>query len=644
MQLVSLLSIGITAIFAWRVGDRWCRRCGVDDRVSAATLSCIVSTSAIVAATHLVAIITLAFDVAIVSPVAIAIAFVLVTAFAHAAVERYLPCTGEPAASQRGESTPPLPSKRGRWMWPVAIITALYALFFVDAVLRYPTGVDGLHYHLPLALEWMRTGRMDLVVGLRLQSLPENGMIVVALLLSGHLESLVTVATLPYGLVIGAAIYGLARQIGGSTNASIISACVVLSIPIVLFQSFSSYIDVYAASAWLCSLLAIVWATRAATSRSRWGLLAMAGVAGGLALGSKTTYLVLVLFLLCVVVRAEWIQFSEAEPRRPRPVLAAAIFLIACLPCSIFWFVRGAVEADNPIYPLGITVAGREVLPGFDADSAPCFQKRTAGEKLNRWGAYLWRETKFSGTGYPYSVNNALGAPFAMLVPLSILGVATGFLKRKSRSWCDRWTVVYTLLALGGVASLVTFFRENLRFVLPCVLIATPLTSLLLDRMGKAFPRILPAVVTIAFATTAVVAGLPPAHALAGRIKDRVWTRADFYEIPDIIDTLPPGSRILNLASPYATYPLFGKRLDLDVVSPHHWSVWTAHKTTAEALYKYGIQYVYYRPVYNNSWRENLPLELLYDDTTQADPLSGPPRRLFRVLPHGEYVANSTTR
>ncbi len=639
MQLISLLVIAITAILAWRTGKKWCCRCAVVDPVSSATLAFILPTAGIVAATHFVALITLATDTGIVSTPAIAIFFVLITMATSAAIDRFI----------HDESLPPIAETRttvdrswlGRWVWVAAIVVALYTLFLLDALTRYPTGVDGLHYHLPIAVEWMRTGRMDLVVGLRLQSLPENGMIIPALLLAAKLESLVNVAALPYGLLIGTAIYALARQIGASAKTSAVSACVALSVPIVLFQSFSSYIDMYAASAWLCSVLAIVWATRAPTSNARWGLIALAGLSAGVALGSKTTFLVLVFFLAVVIVRAEWFRIPGQAPRKPRPIFAVALFSVACLPCSIYWFARGTVQANNPVYPLAVEVAGHEILPGFNADSMPCFEKRPIAEKLERWLPYPWREQKYSGTGYPYSVNNAFGAPYAMLVPLSILAVATGFLRQERRSWRDRWIVTYAILALIGVVALLTFFRENLRFVLPCVLIATSLTALLLDRLCKVFPRALPALVTIAFATTATIAGFKPAHAIAGRIKDNVWTRADFYEIPAMIDDLPPGSRILNLASPYATYPLLGKRLDLDVISPNHWAIETDRNTTADALYEHKIDYVYYRPVYTNSWREDLPLELLYDDTQEANPLPDPPRRLFRVIPPNKPIASS---
>lgn len=636
MQIISLFVIAITAVIAWRTGKKWCDRCAIDDRVSAATLACILPTAGIVAATHFVGLITLAIDVGIVSPPAIAILFVLITMATNTGVDRFLP-------PERALTTanPQKTVALGRWVWVVAIVIALYALFFLDAVMRYPTGVDGLHYHLPMAVEWLRTGRMDLVVGLRLQSYSDNGMIVPALVLAAKLESLATVALLPYALIVGASIYALARQIGASVQAAIVSVCVAISIPIVLFQSFSSYIDVYAAASWLSSILAIAWASRATTSKSRYGLILLAGLAAGVALGSKMTYMVLAFFLLLIVVRFEWVSFQPRYHRRPRPVLAALLFCVACVPCSVFWFVRGAVQADNPVYPFAISVAGHEVFPGFSLDDAPCYQSRPAGEKLERWWSYPWHETKYSGTGYPYSVNNALGAPYAMLVPLSILAVATGFLRQQRKSWRDRWIVTFAILALAGVASLVTFFRENIRFILPCLLIATPITALLLDRLRLAFPRALPALVTLAFVATATVAGFRPAHAIAGRIRDNVWTRADFYEIPRLIDELPPGSRILNLASPYATYPLLGKRLDLDVISPNHWAIWTNRNTTAEALYEHNIEYVYYRPVYTNSWREDLPLELLYDDTQQANPLPGPPRRLFRVIPRSNRVASS---
>ena len=64
------------------------------------------------------------------------------------------------------------------------------------------------------------------------------------------------------------------------------------------------------------------------------------------------------------------------------------------------------------------------------------------------------------------------------------------------------------------------------------------------------------------FIATAVLASLEPIHALGGRLRTGDPSRAAFYGLPDLIDHLPRGTRILG-APEVMNFGMAGPRLDL---------------------------------------------------------------------------------
>ena len=517
----------------------------------------------------------------------------------------------------------------GIWSIPVVIIAGMYGVFLLDALTRYPTGWDGLHYHLPVAVGWARTGNMNLINGLLHQSFPENGMIVPSLLLAGGLERPLTIVHLPKAVLLAAVIYGLARAAGAGLRGSAASVLITLSVPMVVYQSFSSYVDLYAAASWLSSLLALTWMSRVATERQRLGLLLLSGLSAGVALGSKTTFLVLVPILMGVVYAAERTGLlARRGPRRP--LYTAVIFGAATSACSGFWFVRGTVQAGNPVYPLAVEVGGHRLLDGFTSEGL--LPKRSMGSRILRWWDYPWCETKHSGTGYPYSTGNGVGAAYATFVPLALFATLIAGLRASAKSPARKWQVIFTALALGGPVLLVTIFSGMLRFVFPLLLVGIPATAGLIDRLAVRAERTTLSLLTAALALTATVTALLPAKDFLGRLASGTWQRAQLYDLPALIDRLEPGTRVLNLASPVATYPLLGKDLSNRVIAPTEWKLKVGESISEETLREYAIDYVYVRQPWPEYWPENLPVEKIYDDSASPQLATSSATRIYRVL------------
>ncbi|MCH7873020.1 MAG: hypothetical protein IID33_15095, partial [Planctomycetes bacterium] len=622
--------IAVTWCVAWRIGRRLCRALGVVEHASQWALACIVPTAGLILSVHVMAMIALATGQGVVTPEPVAAIFALVAWLAHR-------CTTRAKTFAPGASPPRHVADRtplGLWV-AFAVLAGAYVVFFVDALTRYPMGYDALYYHLPVAVRWMHEQRLDLVVGFNYLSHPENGMIVPFLLAFAKLESLFPFVHLPKAALVGLAIYGLARSINVSEAGAKLTACIALSVPIVMFQSFSGYIDLYAASAWLSALLALTWAVRASDPSCRHGMLVLAGLAAGVALGSKTTFLVMVTMLAVVAMAVEWIRSRESLHDRRSPVRNLLLFGAASLACSGFWFVRGTVQAGNPVYPLGVEVGGTTLLPGLTADDI--FPRRSMSEKISRWWNYPWRETKYSGTGYPYSVNNGLGAAYTAFVPLGLLAVGLALLLKSStplRGPPGRWLFIFTGVALTGVVLHMTVFREMLRFVLPQLLLAIVVSAVLIDRLMARFPTGVWTLAVIAFVATGLIATAKPARTIATRIKNDVWDRALYYGIPSVIDELPPGSRIVNTADPGYNYPLLGRKLSNTVIGGGVWRTKLCPRgLNAHALRENRVEYLFVQEPWPSDWDDNLPIELISDNTNKPRRPGVPASRVYRVVP-----------
>jgi len=735
--------ITIAWMVTWRTGCRLVRNSGVTDRIDVLTLGSVLPTAGLVACIHITALLSLPSSVGLVTPESIAILFVVLAGLAHRLVPLETP--GGLRRSRlvahlfrgggyddRPNSTPPV----GRAIYlPILIVAAMYAVFLLDALTRYPTGYDCLNYHLPATVGWIQNRSMDLIVGLINESYPENAMCVPMLLLFAGLEKLVILVNVPSIILCAMLVFALARATSSratssratssrdtssnatrvSRSAAILASCIALSIPIIVFQTFSNYIDLYAAVAWLCSLLALVWATRVEQGKQRRRLILLAGLAAGVALGSKMTYFALVFLLMVLVGLLDWLSnhrmssrcgtgFQPVDAVAPVPrvsnrwmrwhrcneglvcgcwrsvVRNIVLFVTATLVCSSFWFIRGTVQAGNPLYPLTASVANEKILPGFAAEDF--FPQRPLSKRIARWWDYPWREPKIGqARGYNYGVDNGLGMAFAVFVPIGFLVVLIGLVQRsgvappfypllkggnrgvpRMSNWCNSnlagqqhpllrsrlcdpsrgtglqpdsartWRAVFICLSACGMVLLLSIFHETLRFILPLVLLAVSVSAPIFDRLIEHRPRATLTLVSLSLACTAGIATLKPAKEFLGRLRDGVEDRATFYEIPPMIDRLPVGARVLNLGLNEANYPLLGKDLTNVVITPSHWRLLTRSTVmSAEALRQHRIDYVCAIQPLPTDWPTDLPLVPVDDNSSTRCATTTTVRTLYRV-------------
>lgn len=565
---------------------------------------------------------------ALVTPTAVTCVFVCLLCAFLFVLHRALP-----AVSLRDRPATRVTTGRySRLLWlPIATLAAAYGVFLIDAATRFPTGSDGLHYHLPMAVRWVQTGALDIVKGESVQSYPNNGMILPYLLLSCGLQRLTSLVMVPQAALLVVLVWALAGQLGIAQNGRMIAVCLVMSTPIVIFQSFSSYIDLFGANAWLTSLLALMWASRVRMRAQSLTLCALAGLAGGVAMGSKLTYFPLCAALAVIAWAMPWMGRRTAHTRFASSLGYGIVFCLAGSLCCGFWLVRNAVRTGNPVYPFEVSMVGVTV-DGLDLTSY--FPERTLGTIIKTSAMYPWFES--GGTGYNYGVGHGLGAGFATFVPFGILAFVGGAVRSRSRRPTRSWQVVFVLLVVLGMVLFLTMFHQTFRFVLPVIILSALIAACTFDRIAARRPYGVACLLWACVLLTSVVAVLMPAKEFLGRLRDHVHGRAEFYAIPSVVDELPSGSTIVNVNSHSQNFALLGANLTNHVIGPVRLED-AVRRGTSIAAFANSVKadYLYVVGEPQEDRLTGLHLETVYDTALSGARLGRDRVRLYRIQEGG---------
>jgi len=457
----------------------------------------------------------------------------------------------------------------------VVVVFGSYLIFGLDLLSSFPFGWDSLAYHLPVAVKWLQEGSLQLPASRAWRlSLSGNGEILTMLLLSTGRQSLAPAGNWAALIVLAGATYLIAKRIGNSQRVpSFAAALLVVSIPIVEFQTFMNYVDLFG-TAFLAAAVAMFLcryknhsspgADMPAKNLS-FSVLTMSTLACGISVGTKPIYYlyagIYVLVLVIIMVRERSLHKKSAG------VLAAVIALGLLAP-STFWFARGFQATGNPIYPLRVAFGQRVIFPGYSPSqiTSPEFADRFV-HKRSEWLIYPWTEWLRSTDDWQaaYSEDSGAGAAFATFVPLGVAFAAyQGFVRRRSSASQRFFLIIWLTLLIGW------WFLQNRvpRFGLPLWVLACVLCIPLFTCVYKSESRILGALLLVSLVSTFAISTFVPVHALLHRIRTRNWTRAAFYGYPPIIDDLPKGSRILNDTGFMTNnFPLAGEKLNNYVIA-----------------------------------------------------------------------------
>jgi hypothetical protein len=437
------------------------------------------------------------------------------------------------------------------------VVFATFALLTLLLVAGLPRGYEVHAYHLPIAVRVLRDGTLGLWDDAYMHAFPADASVWAGFFLALLPEHWVSIANLPFHLLLCAAVYGLALAAGADRSASLLATIGLATIPIFGFSALELGADIGGvAFVAVAALLIVTPSTSHPTARAL-----VAGIAAGLAFGFKSLNLVpaavLGLFLLIDGVR-------DGTTRRSLHAFAPAfLYAVAAFGTMSFWLARNLVEAGNPLYPVHL---GR-VFDLFGWHAAPDFTLAARMDSEHEWVArsrdwlfYPWVEGHVYRQNFKHS--SGLGPFFAATVPIVVVlwpirwiaalraGPLPATLRVQSR--------LFVVAAVVTIAWWVLGDRQP-RYVMVAIAMAMPIVAafvtMTVGRLRTAYEALLAIGILLMAFVLLVRLGAENGPFL---LQQRGATRAQAFQYPPAIDRLPAGSVVANGIDREFSYALLG--------------------------------------------------------------------------------------
>lgn len=400
---------------------------------------------------------------------------------------------------------------------PLLLLCCTYFLFLVDVLISYPNGYDALAYHLLMTFSWLRPVAVPLTVTVWQMALPGNAELFALPAIALNAQNLVLWGNLAAGGILALSAYVLGRRLSASREGGALSSIIVLSVPIILFQTFSFYVDAFG-TAFLFAAVALLFRFQD-TGRIQSFVLSV--LCAGVSIGTKPTFLPYALLVLLFTV--------ALVSKRKQFVLIPLLILASAAP-SALWIARNWVSTGNPVYPFPVR-AGALVLRG--ADDFPT-------KLIMQQPSLSYVVTRQFVKEFPFSEFFGLGPAFATFAVAGVLAMVFETFRRRQPG-------MFALLAVFVcVGSFWWILVHIVRFGLPLIVMISIFCAILCAQFSGRQLLIARALLTLGVAFSCLGCLSVPMYRLAQRIHTGDWSRAAYYGYPSLIDRLPPGTLILD--------------------------------------------------------------------------------------------------
>jgi hypothetical protein len=348
-----------------------------------------------------------------------------------------------------------------------ALVGAQWATHVAFTYGRGMTHSDTVWYHAPFAARFVESGSLT---GLPdrsdvLQSYyPLNSSLVHALVeLPFRSDLLAPMVNVGWALLALLAAWCIGRRRGVGALC-VLGAVVILGTPMLAGTQPGQASNDVACSGLLLAAVALLLEEELSPVPT-----ALAGIAAGLAIGTKLTVLAPVAVLTIGVV----VLAVRARRAAPAIVWSAGVAVFGS-----YWYVRNVVEAHNPLpwFKLGL---GPLSLPRSVVDEGDTIAQHL-GDGLS-W----WRFLVFPG------MTQALGRAWPLILAISLVSVVLAVFNRRSR--------LERLVGLAVLAGVVAYiftpesaglnFSFNVRYLTPALLVSFVLLPMRLDRARTIWRR-----------------------------------------------------------------------------------------------------------------------------------------------------------
>lgn len=507
---------------------------------------------------------------------------------------------------------PPRAKERARALWSwflalrpravpaLALVTPAAGLVLLYLVLTVPpNNGDSMTYHLPRALTYLQQRSLDAYTtpDLRETVFPANSEILILWQLAlWPAEATAGLVHLLAWAASGLAVFGLARQLGNPAAPSAFAGLAFMSFPAVVLQASTTQNDLLTACFLLCVLFFV--AEACAAPRADVGALLLAGLAMGLAVGTKTTA------LFALPGFAPWVLAwlpGKRTDRTKRVLLVSASCGLGIVLLGAYFYVQNvrrfghiggppafrsivALDGHEPatiwsnLGRLGFRLADPTGVapPGRVSRNLARVHQAVSLRAFDALGVQL--TIKARDLDHPYarwptipavSISEDVTAfgPVLALLGLPVLALAGWRSRRHAALVCA------ALLYLLVVASLLRWQLWHGRILVTFAAFTAPLLPPFLVRSSR-LGAVWSALVALACASCLVVcAAYNQRKALVG--PDSIWRKDRIQHLRigpprddtmfRLLDALSPPVSLVTVAPKHpgeARYPLFGARLD----------------------------------------------------------------------------------
>ena len=399
--------------------------------------------------------------------------------------------------------------------FPLLLLGCTYFLFLVDVLISYPNGYDAVAYHLLMPISWLRPVDVPLTATIWQMALPANAELFALPAIALNAQNLVLCGNLAAGGILALSVYVLGRRLSGSREGGALSSIIVLSIPIIIFQTFSFYVDAFG-TAFVLAAVALLFRFQD-TGRIQSFVLSV--LCAGVSIGTKQVFLPYALLVLLFTV--------ALVIKRKKFVLIPLLILASAAP-SALWIGRNWVSTRNPVYPFPLRV-GTLVLRGANDLPTRVIHQPNLTFVLTR-----------QIDEFPFSEFFGLGPAFATFAVAGVLAMVFETFRRR-QPW------MFALLGLFVcVGSFWWILVHIVRFGLPLIVMISIFCAILCARFSGRQLLIARVLLTLGVSFTCLGCLSRPVNLLTHRIHTGDWSRAAYYGYPRLIDRLPPGTLVLD--------------------------------------------------------------------------------------------------
>lgn len=241
--------------------------------------------------------------------------------------------------------------------WSLAVLLLLHSIAVIFLASVPPISRDELNHHLAIPKMYLQHGGIYEIPSMHFSYFPMNLDLLYLLPLYFNFDIAAKYIHFIFALLTAVILYRYLKNITSRTYG-LIGALLFLTTPIIVKLSVTAYVDLgLIFFSWVCLYAFFQWQNSAFKTRH----LVIAGIACGLALGTKYNGLILLLLMAAMIP----LTYSQTTNRNCQPndhfrkninslkgLQWSVVFILIALLLFSPWMIRNIVWKHNPVYPL----------------------------------------------------------------------------------------------------------------------------------------------------------------------------------------------------------------------------------------------------------------------------------------------------